>query len=29
MGYLRKVEKIQYKALKFVYYDFTSSYADL
>ena len=29
MGNLRKVEKIQYKALKFVYNDFTSSYADL
>ena len=29
MGNLRKVEKLQYKALKFVYNDFTSSYADL
>ena len=29
MSNLRKVEKIQYKALKFVYNDFTSSYADL
>ena len=29
MGNLRKVEKLQYKALKFVYNDFTSSYSDL
>ena len=29
MGNLRKVEQLQYKALKFVYNNFTSSYADL
>ena len=29
MRNLRKVEKLQYKALKCVYNDFTSSYADL
>ena len=29
MRNLRIVEKLQYKALKFVYNDFTSSYADL
>ena len=29
MRNLRKVEKLQYKALKFVYNDFTSLYADL
>ena len=29
MSNLRKVEKLQYKALRFVYNDFTSSYADL
>ena len=29
MHNLRKVKKIQYIALKFVYNDFTSSYADL
>ena len=29
MRNLRKVEKLQYKAFKFVYNDITSSYADL
>ena len=29
MAYLRKIEKLQYKALKYVYSDFKSSYTDL